>query len=329
MTPRLLFAAFVLGAQPVFAQAAAAPAPQVSLPQHIANDMLTLFGSHPGYRITHAKGMVVTGTFAPSPQAATLSRAAHFAAPTQVTARFSDGTGIPTIPDANPNASPHGFAVRFMLPNGAFTDIVANSHNGFVVGTGEEFAAFLDAVVATKPNSPHPTPVEKFVSTHPNALKFVTDPEPNPVSFADLSWYGNNAFIFVNAQGAKQAVRYQIVPVEMPKFLDSATAAKEPPNYLFTELTHRLAKTPIKLRLLAQLANPGDQTKDGSSIWPDSRKTVELGIITLTTVAPNNLALQKQLAFNPIYVTDGIQLSDDPLPEIRSAVYALSVARRR
>jgi catalase len=330
MSPRILVvAAFVVGAQPLLAQAAAVPATQVSLPQHIANDMLTLFGSHPGYRITHAKGMVVTGTFTPSPEAATLSRAAHFKAPTQVTARFSDGTGIPTIPDASPNAAPWGFAVRFMLPNGAFTDIVANSHNGFVVGTGEDFAAFLDAVIATKPQSPHPTPVEKFVSTHPNALKFVTDPKPNPVSFADLSNYGNNAFIFVNTQGAKQAIRYQIVPVETPKFLDSATAAKEPPNYLFTELAHHLAKTPIKFRLLAQLASPGDQTKDGSSIWPDSRKTVELGIITLTTVAPNNLALQKQLAFNPIYLTDGIQLSDDPLPEIRSAVYALSVARRR
>jgi catalase len=206
---------------------------------------------------------------------------------------------------------------------------VANSHNGFVIGTGEDFAALLDALIATKPTSPHPTPVEKFLSTHPNAHKFVTDPKPNPVSFADLSWYGNNAFIFVNAQGAKQAIRYQILPVEPPKFLDSATAAKEPPDYLFTELHRHLAKAPIKLRLLAQLANPGDQTKDGSSIWPDDRKTVELGVITLTTVAPNNAALQKQLAFNPIYLTDGIQLSDDPLPEVRSAVYALSVARRR
>lgn len=330
MTPLRLLAIAALTVTTATSLAAqGAAAPPVNVPQHIANDMLTLFGSHPGYRITHAKGLVVTGSFAPSPQAATLSKAAHFKAPTQVTARFSDGTGVPTIPDADPNASPRGLAVRFMLPGGAFTDIVANSHNGFIVGTGEDFATFLDAVIATKPTTPHPNPVEQFLSTHPNALKFVKDPKPNPVSFADLSWYGNNAFIFVNAQGTKQAIRYQIVPVETPKFLDSAAAAKEPPNYLFSELERHLKSKPIKLRLLAQLANPGDQTKDGSAIWPDDRKTVELGVITLTTVAPNNAALQKQLAFNPIYVTDGIQLSDDPLPEIRSAVYALSVARRR
>ena len=41
------------------------------------------------------------------------------------------------------------------------------------------------------------------------------------------------------------------------------------------------------------------------------------------------LNLQKSLAFNPIILTNGITLSDDPLPLLRSAVYALSVAHRR
>jgi catalase len=157
----------------------------------------------------------------------------------------------------------------------------------------------------------------------------VTDPKPNPVSFADLSWYGNNALIFVNAQGVKQAGRYQFIPIGPTHFLDSATAAKKPPNYLFDELKVHLAKEPIKFRVLVQLANPGDQTSDGSIVWPDDRRTVELGVVTLTTVAPNNAALQKASAFNPIFLTDGIQLSDDPLITIRSATYALSVAHRR
>ena len=91
----------------------------------------------------------------------------------------------------------------------------------------------------------------------------------------------------------------------------------------------RLTKQPVKLRVLVQLANPGDQTIDGSASWPDDRKLVELGVVTLTTVAPDNAALQRTSAFNPIFLTDGIQLSDDPLIPLRSAVYALSVARRR
>jgi catalase len=84
----------------------------------------------------------------------------------------------------------------------------------------------------------------------------------------------------------------------------------------------------VKFRLYVQLANPGDPTKDGSLVWPADRKRVELGTISVTTVAPDNEALQRSLAFNPIYLTKGIELSDDPLPALRSAVYALSVAHR-
>jgi hypothetical protein len=46
------------------------------------------------------------------------------------------------------------------------------------------------------------------------------------------------------------------------------------------------------------------------------------------TVASDNEALQRSLAFSPIYLTNGIQLSDDPFPQLRAAVYALSVQHR-
>jgi catalase len=326
MTPRL-FAAVCLAA-PALAQTT--PPPK-SLPQHIADDFITLAGGlHPGYRINHAKGLVLTGTFTPSPGATALSRAPHLtAASTPVIVRFSDATGVPDIPDNNPNASPRGMAIRFSFPSGAYTDIVANSHDGFVVGTGEDFAAFLDAVIATKPTSPHPTPVEAFLGGHPAARKFVTDKKPMPVSFATEAWYGNNAFVFVNAQNVKHAGRYRIVPVTGTKYLDSVVAARMPANYLFDELPRRLTKVPVKFRVLVQVADPGDPTVDGSVVWPDDRKLVELGVVTVTTVAPNNAELQRSLAFNPIYLCDGIQLSDDPLVPLRSAVYALSVAHRR
>ncbi|HEY8794190.1 MAG TPA: hypothetical protein VIM15_04530 [Gemmatimonadaceae bacterium] len=40
------------------------------------------------------------------------------------------------------------------------------------------------------------------------------------------------------------------------------------------------------------------------------------------------MSSKKTLAFNPIILTNGITLSDDPLPILRSSVYALSVAHR-
>ena len=72
----------------------------------------------------------------------------------------------------------------------------------------------------------------------------------------------------------------------------------------------------------------GDPTNDGSIVWPDDRKRVLLGTIRLTKVEPNQEELQRSLAFNPTFLTNGIELSDDPLVPLRSAVYALSVAHR-
>lgn len=309
----------------------AAQAPAKSLPEQIADVMVQLAGGiHPGLRFTHTKGLVATGTFTPAASAKTISRAAHLQdVPVPITVRFSDGSGIPTIPDNNPNASPHGMAIRFALPGGAYTDIVANSHNGFFIGNGNDFLAFLTAIAGTNEKSPHPTPIEAFLGTHPAALKVIMDSKPAAKSFENLDFYGNNAFIFVDAAGNKRAGRYQIIPAAGVVKLDSATAAKKKPNYMFDDLRAAVAKGPVKYTLYAQLANPGDQTNDGSVVWPSDRKRVKLGTISVTSIAPNNEELQKSLAFSPIILTNGITLSDDPLPLLRNAVYALSVAHRR
>ena len=327
MVPRWPLAAAVLSS----VVCASLAAQEKSLPQQIADVMVQLNGGvHPGFRFAHAKGLVLTGTFTPATGAQSVSRAAHLkGAPVPVTVRLSDGTGVPQINDDNPNASPRGMAIRFALPKGAFTDIVANSHNGFFVGTGDDFLAFLKAIAATKPDSPHPSPIEQFLGGHPRALKVVMDSKALPKSFATLGFFGNNAFVFVDSTGTKRAGRYQILPVAGIHHLDSTAATKLSPNYLFEDLTRRIARGPIRYRLLVQLANPGDPTNDGSIVWPDDRKRVELGTISLTKIAPNNEELQRSLTFNPIYLTDGIQLSDDPIVPLRSAVYALSVAHRR
>ena len=101
------------------------------------------------------------------------------------------------------------------------------------------------------------------------------------------------------------------------------------PNFLSEELRTRLAKGPVKFRLVVQLANAGDPTDDSSLVWPDDRKTIEMGMISVTTVVADSDTAQKGLVFFPTAVTDGIELSDDPLPQLRTTAYALSFARRQ
>ena len=87
-------------------------------------------GPHKGFRANHAKGIMVEGTFTPAKSALALSKAPHFAKPVPVVVRFSDPTGVPNLPDAAAEASPHGMAIRFKLPDGASTDIVCISAVG-------------------------------------------------------------------------------------------------------------------------------------------------------------------------------------------------------
>ena len=234
-------------------------------------------GPHAGYRANHAKGALVVGSFTPAPGAAGFSKAPHFAHRVPVLVRFSDTTGVPHIPDASPDASPHGMAIRFKLSDGSSTDIVSISANGFPVATPEDFLALLQAVGHSGPGTAKPTPVEQFLGSHPAALKFVTTPRPAPQSFGTLAFYGVNAFKFTNAKGESHFARYQIIPVDGEHALSKDEAAKATTDYLFDELPRRLAKAPVRFALFAQIANAGDVTDDATAVWPDDRRRVLLG----------------------------------------------------
>ena len=106
-------------------------------------------GIHPGFRPAHAKGILLTGVFTPSPEAASLTRAPHIQRnSTPVTVRFSDFAGIPTVPDNDPqSASPRGCAIRFHLAEHVHTDIVAHSVDTFPTRTAEEFLDFINSLL--------------------------------------------------------------------------------------------------------------------------------------------------------------------------------------
>jgi catalase len=307
----------------------AAPPADKDLAQQIFDTMIQVHGIQPGFRPVHAKGIVCQGTFTPSDDAAKLSKAAHFQAAVPITVRFSDGSPEPMIPDNSPNAGPRGMAIRFALPGGGQTDIVAMSHNGFVVGSGEDFLALQKSIVATDPSKPHPWPVEIFVTSHPAALKFVVDNKTVPTSFATEAFFSNDAFMFENKDGVKQPGRYKIIPVAGQHDLTDDQAQTKSPNFLIDDLKTHLATEPIKFHLVVQLPNSGDATNDPSIVWPDDRKTIDVGTISVTSIDPNSAASEKALAFDPTILTDGIDLSDDPFPNLRSSVYALSVAYRQ
>jgi catalase len=300
-----------------------------ALAEQLLEALDALSGLHPGFRPAHAKGLMCSGTFTPSPEAAKLTRAPHASRPfTPVTVRYSNSTGVPTIPDNDPARSgPRGIAIRFHLADHVHTDIVAHSTDGFPVRTGDEFLEFLRAAAAF--GAGRPEALGAFLAAHPSAKRFVESPKPIPTSFAREAFFAVTSFEFTTADGASRHGRFRIRPAAGTEYLSNAEAAARPENFLFDEISQRLAQGPIALRVLVQMAEPGDDVADASVTWPSNRLEISFGTITLTARVDVQAPERRKIIFDPVPRVDGIDSSGDPLTEVRSDIYLLSGRRRR
>jgi len=116
--------------------------------------------------------------------------------------------------------------------------------------------------------------------------------------------------VFIDKAGRRQAVRYQMVPcvwcISRQRKPEAGT------------------RFPDDRASGAAQAWAGDVSPEGAACrarrsdrrpneaWPESRKVVDLGVLTIKAVVPNSDAAQKQLLFLPGQLTDGIEASDDP-----------------
>jgi catalase len=272
--------------------------------------------------LVHARGLVFKGTFTPTKEAGSLSKAPHFNRPsTPVLVRFSSSTGFPNIPDTDPGSNPRGIAIRFVLaetPRREHTDIIGHSVDAFPGATGEEALGFFSAV--------RDGTVGDYVGAHPRALAFMQTPKPTPAGLGRERYYALHAFRFVATDGTAAFVRYRIEPVAGVQHLSEAEAHGRPASFLYDELPGSL---PVEFRLTVQVAEDGDVTDDNTAKWPETRRVVDLGLLRLEAVADDQEALQKHVIFDPVPRVDGIEPSADPLLEVRAGVYLISGKERR
>ena len=287
-------------------------------------------GSHPGHRAAHAKGIVCAGTFTASPEAKELSRAAHLQGdPVRITVRFSNGSGDPTRPDGANDG--RGLSVKFYLPDGSRTDIVALTLPVFFVRNPDDFLAFTRA---RKPDpetgEPDLDKVGAFLAEHQEAvpaIQFQLGMAP-PASRAQLRYFGLHAFRFLADGGGARYGRYRFEPEAGEAWLDAEEAKAKSPDYLEEELRERMAAGPVSFALTVQLAEDGDPTDDPTVQWPEEREIVELGRLEVTGLDTEREHGDDVLVFDPTRVTDGIECSEDPILNFRPKAYSESVARR-
>ena len=298
------------------------PDNSVHTPAELVQSMRSAFGNNSS-RAIHAKGIILEGDFIPDSKAKELTKAVLFQGTgSRVTVRFSDFSGDPTIADDARMANPRGIAVRFHLPGGSSSDLVAISFNGFPVSNTDDLRELMLAIAASGPSAVAPTALDRFLDSHPSAKKFVAD-QKTPASFATISYFGVGCLKFTNAKGQSHYVRYQLSPEVGEQLLSPEQQGKVSPNYLMDEIRTRLAAGPIVFGLYAQVAERGDKIDDPSVAWPDTRRRVPLGKLEIKNVTPNTVEEDRALVFAPNNVPDGIQIAD-PLLVFYSKAFRLS-----
>lgn len=323
----LAIGAAVLVVAAAFAWAGGWLTPSRLSPRQMVDGLQANAGVYPGFRRNHAKGICVAGTFESNGEASRYSKADLFKpGSTPLTGRFA-------LPGGNPHAADRGvpirsFALRFTQANGEQWRTGMNAMPVFAVATPQ---AFHEQTRASRPDpvtgKPDPASVAAFVAAHPETAAFrawAKTAKPS-ASYATETYYGLNAFFFVDADGVRHPVRWRVVADADAATDAGATGGKD---YLDADLERRLATGPLRWRLLVTLAEPGDPTDDATRTWPESRTTIDAGTVVLSSVQPEQSGACRNINFDPTVLPSGIEISDDPLLPARSAAYAESYLRR-
>ncbi len=278
------------------------------------------FGVHAGSRALHARGVICSGRFAPTERAAALTTAPHMSNQVPVLARLSNGGGNPEEPDRAPDV--RGLAVSFELPDGARTDIVAQSAPRFPVRTPD---AFVELIEATERGRSMAWKLPWFLARHPSALPALRANAAAlkpPASYAEPDYYAVHAFRWTGSDGASRWVRYRFEPRSEPGEADDQQRRQH--DYLSRELSDRLPERPLVFDLELQIAGPRDDPHDPTSVWAGEQHAVRAGTLTLDAIAEG----QDGIIFDPMRLAEGIQPSEDPILHFRPRAYAASYDQR-
>ena len=286
-------------------------------------------GVHAGFRRNHAKGVGVSGFFESNGNGVRFSRAVVFRpGRVPVVGRFSLSGGEPYVADSA--GAVRGLGLQFSLPDGEAWRTAMVNLPVFPFKTPE---AFYENLVASKPDprtgKPDPAAMKAFLDRHPETAQAMSVLKSQPVAsgFDNTTFYGLNAFRFVNSSGASSPVRWVLTPTQPVEETRDGSAAQDK-NYLFDGLIAQIHRQPLRWHLILVIGQPGDSTNDATIAWPPGRERVDVGTLTLDRADAEETSAATDLNFDPLVLPAGIAPSDDPLLSTRSAVYSRSFTRR-
>jgi catalase len=321
----VLIAAVVACGAAAFAYTAGWFSPERLTPDRLVDAFTPPGGAPPlGHRRNHAKGVCFTGVFEANGAGAELSRAQALArGQYPALGRFNLGTPDPNAPDATVRV--RGMGLMITAPDGQEWRMAMIDPPFFPVSTPH---AFYDLLIASASKDPNAMPT--FAKANPEIAKFGDWARSAPWtgSYAEERFNGLNSFIFTDSSGGEHAVRWSLLPAAQPVSLAPEELAKRGPDFLEQEIAERVGAGPVRWTMAVTVANPSDPTADPSQPWPQDRRTIEVGTLTVDKIEAERDGPCRDINFDPTVLPGGMRTSDDPFPAARSSAYAKSYDRR-
>jgi len=320
---RYLAFATALAATCAMAGSAAAQTPE------IVETMRTLSGKQKA-RPSGAKGQCFTGSFAPTAEAKGLSKSAVFAKTSRVVARFSVGGGNPKVMDAN-KAVNRGFSFRIDPGGAGQTEFVMVNAPINFVKSPEQMLEFLKVRLPGADGKPQADKIKAFTDANPETTGQGRYLAGKPVvgSWVGVNYWGIHPYTVTNAAGAKQIIKFKMVPVGGEVGLTDDEAKAKPADFLLDELKGRLdTKRPAGFDMVAIMGKAGDEKTNVTQMWEgeDARPTIKLGTLTIAALEKNETC--DNAIFDPTTLADGLAGPDDELFLQRQPAYAISIGER-
>jgi catalase len=318
----VLIAVIIAGGAAAFAYTAGWFSPGRLTPAKVVDAFsLETGGEAPlGHRRNHAKGICFTGVFEANGAGSALSYAQVFTRGQYAAlGRFNLGTPNPDAADATVRV--RGMGLQISTPDGQDWRSAMINPPVFAVSTPQGFYELLLASASKDPDA-----MKTFAAAHPEFAPFGVWATSGPWtgSYAEERYNGLNSFVFTDGSGEEKTVRWSLLPAAPPVAVSPDDRAKWGTDFLEQEITERVRGGPQHWTMVVIVANPGDPTADPSKSWPEDRRTVDVGTLTVQKIEPERDGPCRDINFDPAVLPSGMRTSDDPFPAARSSAYAKS-----
>ena len=291
-------------------------------------------------RVVHARGAGAHGVFRSYGTAANITRAGFLAkdVETPVFVRFS--TVLGSRGSADTVRDTRGFSTKFYTDEGVY-DLVGNNIPVFFIQDGIKFP---DVVHAAKPHPDREIPQAQsahdtfwdFVSLHTEAQAHTLwnrSARGIPRSYRTMEGFGVHTFRLVDAEGATTLVKFHWKPKQGVHSLvweEAQIINGMDPDFHRRDLADAIEAGAYPEWELGIQTFPDTEDQmfegidllDPTKFVPEELAPVQpIGVMTLNANPVNFFAETEQVAFHPGHLVPGIDVTNDPLLQVRLFSY--------